>query len=202
MPENKNALLSPHFTAGELRADDPSANAGIVANCKRTAEFLEVVRHVLGDVPIRVTSGYRPPEYNASVGGSSTSSHQDGLAADIIPLSARTMYQNYLALEGANLPAFDQIIYYPAQGHIHIGLGPALRREVRIKAFEGPGGTPTLTAANVSQLPGYVADVIASAATQAAGQVAGAAATVVGAPVSLAPVVAVVVGLALYLLIA
>lgn len=163
------SLLSPHFTAGELRANDPTANAGVVANCKRTAEFLEVVREVLGNAPIRVTSGYRPPEYNASVGGSSTSSHQDGLAADFVPLNGRSMYENYRALSAANLPAFDQVIYYPVQGHIHVGLGAAMRREVRIRTFEGPGGTPYLTETNVAQLPGYVADVVTGAVTSLAG---------------------------------
>jgi len=164
--------LTAHFTAGELNASDPTASPGIVANCRRMAEYLEVVRAALGNRPIRVTSGYRSPDRNASVGGTSTSSHQDGLAADIVPANGRTMYDNYRALEAADLPPFDQIIYYPVQGHIHIGLGSKMRREVRIKAYEGPGGTPLLTAANVTQLPGYVADVVTSAVTNAAGSVA------------------------------
>ena len=194
--------LSPHFTAGELHADDPSASAGVVANCKRVAEYLEVIRDALGAQPIRVTSGYRSPVHNAAVGGVSTSSHQDGLAADFVPLNGRTMYDNYRALQSAGLPSFDQLIYYPVQGHIHLGLGSAMRREVRIKLYEGAGGTPYLSDANLSSLPGFVADVVASVATNAAGSTAGAVSSAVGAPVSLAPVVAVVVGLALYLLIA
>lgn len=202
MPANASDRLSPHFTAGELRANDPSANAGVVANCKRTAEFLEVVREALGGAPLQVTSGYRPPDYNASVGGSPTSSHQEGLAADVIPLNSATMYENYLALSGANLPAFDQIIYYPAQGHIHIGLGAALRREVRIKAYEGPGGTPYLTASNVSQLPGYVADLVTTAATNVAGQAAVVASHAVGAPIALGPIVAIVAAIALTIILA
>ena len=179
MPLPSNAPLTAHFTAAELRADDPSASPGIVANCKRVAEFLEVIRAALGNSPIRVTSGYRSPAYNARVGGAPSSSHQTGLAADFVPLNSRTMYANYELLQSAGLPLFDQIIYYPVQGHIHIGLGAANRREIRIRTYEGPGGTPYLTASNLTLLPGYVADAVTAAVTTAAGAVTSAA---VGSP--------------------
>lgn len=201
MPMPSNAALSPHFTAGELRADLPSATAGIVANCKRTAEFLEVIREALGNVPLKVTSGYRPPDYNAAVGGVSTSSHQDGLAADFVPLGAATMFQNYQRLSSVGLPTFDQLIYYPVQGHIHIGLGAANRREVRIKLYEGAGGTPYLTAANLASLPGYVADAVTSVATNTVQSVSAAATQSPDAPKTAAAIV-VVLGVALTLWLA
>lgn len=149
-----NTQLSPHFTAGELRADRPEATAGIVDNLKRVADYLEVIREALGS-PLRVTSGFRPPDYNASVGGSRTSSHMDGLAADFVPINGALLYSSYSKLKAANLPPFDQLIYYPIQGHIHIGLGSRMRREVRINLYEGSGGSPLLTETNVAQLPGY-----------------------------------------------
>jgi zinc D-Ala-D-Ala carboxypeptidase len=149
-----NSLLSAHFTAGELRADAPGIPAGAVANLKRVADYLEVVREVLGNKPIRVTSGWRSDTYNEQVNGSPTSSHLDGLAADIVPLNSASMYDNYLALAGAGLPVFDQIIFYPVQGHIHVGLGPANRREFRIKLAEGSGGTPLVSDSNAGRLPG------------------------------------------------
>lgn len=154
MPLPSNAQLTAHFTAGELRADDPTASAGIVANLHTVAQFLEYVRSALG-VPLRVTSGYRPPDRNAAVGGASTSSHMDGLAADILPIGGPSMYGAYLALQRAALPPFDQIIYYPVQGHIHVGLGTRMRREIRINISPDPGGTPLLSDALLARLPGF-----------------------------------------------
>lgn len=45
-------------------------------------QILDPIRLKLGK-PIRVTSGYRPPALNKAVGGSSTSNHLHGCAADI-----------------------------------------------------------------------------------------------------------------------
>ena len=46
------------------------------------ALFLEDVRTLL-DKPIKINSAYRAPKVNASVGGSKTSQHCGGCAADI-----------------------------------------------------------------------------------------------------------------------
>jgi hypothetical protein len=45
---------------------------------------LEKVRAITGE-PLRINSGYRCPELNAAVGGSPTSYHMLGLAADFDP---------------------------------------------------------------------------------------------------------------------
>lgn len=42
-------------------------------------------QHNLGKVGIRISSGYRGPELNAAVGGSSTSAHCHGYAFDLVP---------------------------------------------------------------------------------------------------------------------
>jgi zinc D-Ala-D-Ala carboxypeptidase len=44
--------------------------------------YLQTVRNIL-DEPITVTSGYRCEDHNAFVGGSPTSSHRSGTAADL-----------------------------------------------------------------------------------------------------------------------
>ena len=48
---------------------------------------LELVRKFMGKVPFQyaITSAYRSPEYNRSIGGSTTSQHPNGLAVDICP---------------------------------------------------------------------------------------------------------------------
>ncbi len=146
--------LTPHFTLTELRGT--GAPSTIQANLKRTAEFAEVVRSRLG-VPLRVTSGYRSAAYNASVGGSNTSAHVQGLAMDVVPVGL-TLFGAYSKLNANTLPTFDQIILYPVQGHMHLAVGPGSRREIRI-ALKGDDGTqyPTVTARLLSLLPGYKA---------------------------------------------
>lgn len=46
-------------------------------------EMLERLRAACGDIPLTITSGFRCPQHNRSVGGSPASRHMFGLAADI-----------------------------------------------------------------------------------------------------------------------
>jgi hypothetical protein len=48
----------------------------------RTAQTMEDVRTILGNKPVLISSGYRSPKLNKAIGGSSTSAHMSGLAAD------------------------------------------------------------------------------------------------------------------------
>jgi uncharacterized protein YcbK (DUF882 family) len=50
-----------------------------------TENILQPVRDKFG--PIRITSGYRCPEVNKLAGGSKTSNHVLGFAADIEPIN-------------------------------------------------------------------------------------------------------------------
>lgn len=55
---------------------------------KRLSKLLESIRHILGDKPLKVTSGYRNMKLNKAVGSLVTaSSHTRFEAADIIPTS-------------------------------------------------------------------------------------------------------------------
>ena len=82
--------LSPHFTLAEFTRSDTANSMGISnvpdaqsqANLSRVAQVMEQVRHLLGDNPITISSGYRCPQVNAAVGGSSSSAHLYGLACD------------------------------------------------------------------------------------------------------------------------
>lgn len=157
--------LAVHFTAGELTRDGGALGAFLFAvtpliemNLRQTANGLEAIREALG-VPMRVTSGFRPPAKNAAVGGVSTSSHLDGLAADFVPVGL-SQYAAYVKLQTAVLPPWDQIIYYPVQGHMHVGFGPRMRREVRISLSSDPGGTPLLSESLISRLSGYAASTV------------------------------------------
>lgn len=48
-------------------------------------------QHNLGKISILISSGYREPELNAAVGGSSTSAHCHGYAFDLMSTSGKMM---------------------------------------------------------------------------------------------------------------
>ena len=82
--------LSEHFTLEELTISETASRRNLnntpdniaLYNLRRLALFLEDVRTLL-DNPLKINSAYRAPKVNASVGGSKTSQHCGGCAADI-----------------------------------------------------------------------------------------------------------------------
>lgn len=134
--------LSPHFTLKELtysataaaRGLDNTPSPEIVANLKALAQVLEVVREMHGNRMIKVTSGYRNPEVNRAVGGSSTSDHMTGNSVDfVIPGLDPYDVANNIANSGLK---FDQLIFEQKTATniwVHLGMGPRLRREIKSK---------------------------------------------------------------------
>jgi hypothetical protein len=115
--------LSPHLSVQEFLATSYrelveeqerawSGNPGVRANAARFAETVfEPVRAVVG--PLRVTSGYRCGHLNRAVGGTATSRHVLGLAADVQPLEMschEAMLRIAGALAGGELPHVDKAI--------------------------------------------------------------------------------------------
>ena len=82
--------LTLNFSLSELVYSDTAHRLGldntpspaIVENLQELAETLQVIRDAI-KAPITISSGYRCAELNKAVGGSKTSSHMQGLAADI-----------------------------------------------------------------------------------------------------------------------
>jgi zinc D-Ala-D-Ala carboxypeptidase len=117
--------VSPHFTFAELTTTDHRAflaeqadpPAQVRANLVRLgADLLEPALAQVG--PLRVNSGYRCPGLNAAIGGSETSAHMEGLAADVVPLETNLGAAfEQLALSGLPL---DQLIFEFGRW-IHIG---------------------------------------------------------------------------------
>lgn len=101
-----------------------------VENLFQLRVFLNTVRHFFGKA-IRVNSAFRSPELNAAVGGSKTSMHVHGLAADICAFSGTEADNRQLLriLESLQ-PGIDQLIsYHKTAGNvntpirfIHVGL--------------------------------------------------------------------------------
>lgn len=101
-----------------------------VANLRKLAKTLEKVRDALGGYPIIISSGYRSPELNRVVGGSATSDHANGLAADFICPGFGSALEVCEAIIAAGIP-FDQLIY--EQGNtewVHLGIGTRMRGQI------------------------------------------------------------------------
>jgi len=109
--------LSENFSLEELTASETAARKGIdntpseevINNLKRLAAALQEVRALLNHRAILVSSGYRSPELNQAVGGSATSDHCKGLAADFICPSYGTPNDIVRAIAASNL-SYKQVI--------------------------------------------------------------------------------------------
>lgn len=76
--------LSAHFSRAEFRDHrDGSLPAGLPT--AHLVACLERLRHIIGDRPITIVSGYRTSANNRAVGGAPNSRHLFGDAADVAP---------------------------------------------------------------------------------------------------------------------
>ncbi len=88
------------FEAQNSISHDVYDNLRLLCAC-----VLEPARKYLG-IPIHINSGYRCPQLNKRVKGSSTSQHLNGEAADITCIDNLALF-NYLKMFD-----FDQLIWY------------------------------------------------------------------------------------------
>lgn len=77
-----NIQISKNFKLNEFQCSD---SGSVVKLDSKLLEKLQLLRDKLNN-PINITSGYRTPECNKHVGGSSNSYHMKGMAADIYSL--------------------------------------------------------------------------------------------------------------------
>ena len=126
-----------YFTISELTASDTAKAKGI-DNSPTTAvranlvALIETLLDPLREAwksPIRVTSGYRCAVLNRAVGGSNTSAHLYGCAADIVPLNGKiaefkAFCRDYFS---ARRHLYDQVILEDngKSEWVHIGLKTA-----------------------------------------------------------------------------
>ena len=127
--------ISKNFSYREFEHSDTAERRGIVnvitdfkvrdSVKALVLEVLQPLRDALGE-PMEVNSGYRCPELNRLVGGTSTSQHLKGEAADIASDNPRALAQ--LAYD-LGLP-YDQMIVYPTFVHFSHKLAGEQRRMV------------------------------------------------------------------------
>ncbi|MGV9253150.1 D-Ala-D-Ala carboxypeptidase family metallohydrolase [Streptomyces sp. NPDC003697] len=118
-----------HFGYAELNRCNSDWSGGAVpaatakANALKTMWKLEAMRHALGDVPLTISSGFRSYACNNAAGGSSTSRHLYGDAADLtgspsfcrLAQEART--HGFSEILGPGYPGHDD--------HTHVALDPS-----------------------------------------------------------------------------
>ena len=128
--------LSEHFTLEEFIRSDSAKKLGNenmptpehLENLKKTAAGFEKIRAILGGEAIKITSGYRNPVVNKSVGGTPTSAHPQGFAGDFRHASL-TPLECARRLRDSDLQ-FDQLILETSRNIVHVGFGPGSRRMV------------------------------------------------------------------------
>jgi hypothetical protein len=126
--------LTQHFSfeeltrTGQASLQDANRQEALpyVERLKAVAEMLEVIRSRFG--PVRVSSGFRGPAVNAAVGGSASSQHCKGEAADITCASCdvETLHRWIVTESGLR---FGQCILEkpPGKAWVHISLGAPYR---------------------------------------------------------------------------
>lgn len=143
--------FSKNFTVDELckseiairRSIDNTPTETVISNLQALVlNVLQPIRNSLG--PITINSGYRSPAVNVAVGGSPTSDHCLGMAADIEiagydnKMLAKFIEQNF---------KFTQLIleFYedeqPASGWVHVSFDPNDLKCQTLRAVKQNGKT-------------------------------------------------------------
>jgi hypothetical protein len=152
--------LSTNFSLHELTKSETALRMGFdntpdeetTENLRLLCEkVLQPVRDHYGK-GVKVNSGYRSPESNSAVGGSKTSDHCKGMAADIeIPGVANADLAQWIM---DNLDYTQLILEFytpgiPDSGWVHVSFNPADLRKQEL--------TATKVAGKTQYLPGLVA---------------------------------------------
>ena len=126
--------ITEHFSFKQLTRSETARRLGLqnvpsaaeMANIQYTAEQLEKIRAYVGR-GIVVTSCFRSERVNKAVGGSPTSAHRFGLAADCdaIGLTSLAFAKEIIKMRDEGKITFDQLILeFPERGDgawVHVG---------------------------------------------------------------------------------
>jgi zinc D-Ala-D-Ala carboxypeptidase len=147
--------LSANFTLKELTKSDTATRLGLdntpndaaLENLKTLCEkVLQPVRDHFGK-SVTVNSGYRSPESNAAVGGSKTSDHCKGMAADIEIVGIANADLAQWIMDNLD---YTQLIleFYtkgiPDSGWVHVSYDPNNLKKQELTAVKVAGKTQYL----------------------------------------------------------
>ena len=121
-------LISSAIAKAKKIDNTPSKEA--IQNLEQLIEkVLDPLREVYGK-PIRVNSGLRSPALNKAVGGSKTSDHMKGMAADITGDSKAENKKIFELIKKLNLP-FKQLIDEKNFSWVHVSYDPKnIKRQI------------------------------------------------------------------------
>jgi hypothetical protein len=133
--------LSEHFNLNEFTISQTATRKGIdntppepvIERLRMLAATLERVRGLLGNSPIRISSGYRSKELNRAIGSSDNSAHVLGYAVDFTCPIFGTPKEVANEIAKSDIK-FDQVIYEGTW--IHLSVDPRNRREVLTATFK------------------------------------------------------------------
>lgn len=135
--------LSPHFSLAEMIVSQTAARRGIdntpgdaeIAALRTLCiEVLEPVRKHF-DRPVIVSSGYRSPTVNRAIGGSSSSQHCKGEAADFTVPGVSVLDLAQWMHRNLN---YDQLIYeFGSWVHVSYRAGRLRNQELSAKRIGG-----------------------------------------------------------------
>lgn len=98
-----------------------------------TTEILQPIRNEF-NAPIKVTSGYRSPQVNKAVGGSSTSQHVKGEAADLTSKNNKKLFDTIISLIKRHEIEVGQLINEYNYSWIHVSLPTSKHHNEVLKA--------------------------------------------------------------------
>lgn len=132
--------LSTHFTLEEFCFSQTATRLGIknvpddktITNLKAVAKQLEFIRNTLGELPIRISSGYRCLALNRAIGSGDSSAHVLGWAVDFTCASFGTPTEVAKKILEAGYK-FDQLI--DEGTWVHISFDPKMRGDVLTAKF-------------------------------------------------------------------
>jgi hypothetical protein len=144
--------LTKNFTLSEMTKSETALRHGMDNTPDQTviSNMQELAVNVLQPVRdhfargVKVNSGFRHPEVNARVGGSRTSDHTRGMAADIeIPGVPNHELAEWIK---ANLPYTQLILEFytrgvPDSGWVHVSYDPANLKKQDLTAIRENGKT-------------------------------------------------------------
>ena len=115
--------LTTNFNLSEFNKRNYNVPTDVLRNLIELAKNLQVLRDEVKK-PIKITSGYRPAELNAKVGGASKSRHITGEAADLkiegyTPKQVAAIIEKLIAagkMKQGGLGTYSTWVHYDVRG--------------------------------------------------------------------------------------
>lgn len=115
--------LTTNFSLNEFNKRNYNVPTDVLRNLLELAKNLQVLRDEVKK-PIKITSGYRPAELNAKVGGASKSRHITGEAADFkiegyTPKQVAAIIEKLIAegkMKQGGLGTYSTWVHYDVRG--------------------------------------------------------------------------------------